>query len=198
MAKELLNQHIWSNDKHVPSGGIEGQVVVKSVSGPQWGEPYSAPTGAVDYVATKTPPLGYLKADGSAVSRETYSDLFNVLCPVQIFSVTIASPAVFTAEGHGLIADTPVRFMTSGSLPDYSSGINADSMLDRTFYVIAEDLTENTFKVSDTLAGQAIGTVGVEIGVHMLRSFRYGIGDEVGTFNVPDIEDPVLLVCIKY
>ncbi len=34
------------------------------------------PIGSIDYFATTTPPTGYLKADGAAVGRETYPDLF--------------------------------------------------------------------------------------------------------------------------
>ncbi len=34
------------------------------------------PVGSVDYFAMETPPVSYLKADGSAVGRETYPDLF--------------------------------------------------------------------------------------------------------------------------
>ncbi len=34
------------------------------------------PIGSIDYVATTTPPTGYLKADGAAVGRETYPDMF--------------------------------------------------------------------------------------------------------------------------
>ena len=34
------------------------------------------PAGSVIYHAANTPPTGFLKADGSAVSRSTYSDLF--------------------------------------------------------------------------------------------------------------------------
>ncbi len=36
----------------------------------------SFPAGSVIYHAANTPPTGFLKADGSAVSRSTYSDLF--------------------------------------------------------------------------------------------------------------------------
>lgn len=36
----------------------------------------SLPAGSVIYHAANTPPTGFLKADGSAVSRSTYSDLF--------------------------------------------------------------------------------------------------------------------------
>ena len=37
------------------------------------------PVGSVDYFAMETPPAGYLKADGSAVGRETYPALFAVI-----------------------------------------------------------------------------------------------------------------------
>ncbi len=37
------------------------------------------PVGSIDYFAMATPPAGYLKADGAAVSRETYPDLFAVI-----------------------------------------------------------------------------------------------------------------------
>ena len=36
----------------------------------------SFPSGSVIYHAANTPPTGFLKADGSTVSRSTYSDLF--------------------------------------------------------------------------------------------------------------------------
>jgi microcystin-dependent protein len=36
----------------------------------------SFPAGSVIYHAANTPPTGFLKADGAAVSRSTYSDLF--------------------------------------------------------------------------------------------------------------------------
>ena len=34
------------------------------------------PVGSIDWFATPVPPVGYLKADGSAVGRETYPELF--------------------------------------------------------------------------------------------------------------------------
>ncbi len=38
--------------------------------------PSGVPVGAIGYFAMQTPPAGYLKADGSAVLRATYPDLF--------------------------------------------------------------------------------------------------------------------------
>jgi phage-related tail fiber protein len=37
------------------------------------------PSGTVSWFAAATPPTGYLKANGAAVSRATYSDLFAVI-----------------------------------------------------------------------------------------------------------------------
>ncbi len=41
--------------------------------------PSGVPVGTVEYFAVATPPAGYLKADGSAVGRETYPDLFSAI-----------------------------------------------------------------------------------------------------------------------
>ena len=41
--------------------------------------PSGVPVGAVVYFAMQTPPPGYLKADGSAVLRETYLELFSAI-----------------------------------------------------------------------------------------------------------------------
>ncbi|WP_462370300.1 phage tail protein [Oxalobacter formigenes] len=41
--------------------------------------PSGVPVGAIGYFAMQTPPAGYLKADGSAVSRATYPDLFGAI-----------------------------------------------------------------------------------------------------------------------
>jgi phage-related tail fiber protein len=38
-----------------------------------------APPGAICYVCQSTAPTGWLKADGSAVSRTTYADLFSAI-----------------------------------------------------------------------------------------------------------------------
>ena len=47
---------------------LAGDGTFKYVSG--------VPVGTIEYFATSTPPAGYLKADGAAVGRETYPDLF--------------------------------------------------------------------------------------------------------------------------
>lgn len=77
------------------------------------------------------------------------------------FTVTIASPAVFTLTGHGLNAGDTVQFTTTGALP---TGLSVGT----TYYVISTGLTANTFEVSATAGGVAINTSGTQSGVHTL------------------------------
>lgn len=78
---------------------------------------------------------------------------------VGVFTVTIASPAVFTKATHGLVAGDAVKFETTGSLP---TGLTPSTV----YYVIAAGLTANNFEVSATLGGVAINTSGGQSGVH--------------------------------
>lgn len=77
------------------------------------------------------------------------------------FTVTIASPAVFTFTSHGLTENDSVQFTTTGALP---TGLVAST----TYYVIAAGLTANTFRVSATYGGSAVNTTGSQSGVHTL------------------------------
>ena len=88
-------------------------------------------------------------------------------------TITIASPAVITSSGHGLIAGDTFKLTTTGALP---TGITAGT----TYYVIATGLTSNTFQFSATSGGTAINTSGSQSGVHkltMLTPFFVGIND---------------------
>lgn len=134
----------------------------------------------IKYVATTTAPSGWLKCNDTAVSRTTYADLFNAICPAQTFTVTIASPAVFSATAHGLSVGDPVRFSTTGALP---TGLSAST----TYYVISAGFTANAFQVSTSVGGGAVNTSGTQSGTHTLRPFYFGVGDGSTTFNVPDL-----------
>lgn len=79
------------------------------------------------------------------------------------FTVTIASPGVFTFTGHGLGAGDKVTFSTTGALP---TGLTAGT----TYFVIATGLTANTFQVSATEGGSAVNTSGTQSGTHSLVS----------------------------
>lgn len=79
------------------------------------------------------------------------------------FTVTIASPAVFSREGHGLYAGVPVKFTTTGALP---TGLSAGT----TYYVISAGLTADAFEVSTSRGGSAVNTSGSQSGTHSVTS----------------------------
>lgn len=80
------------------------------------------------------------------------------------FTVTIASPAVFTSSGHKLSVDQPIRLETTGALP---TGLSTGT----TYYVISAGLTADTFQVSTVKGGSAVNTSGSQSGTH---SFQWG------------------------
>jgi microcystin-dependent protein len=146
------------------------------------------PTGAVEFFAMSTAPSGWLKADGSAVSRTTYAALFAALVTnegltSQTFTVTIASPAVFTKTAHGFIGGERVRLSTTGALP---TGLNTTT----DYYVIY--VSANTFQVSTTYNGAAVNSSGTQSGTHSYLQSRWGLGDGSTTFNVPDLRGEFL------
>lgn len=79
------------------------------------------------------------------------------------FTVTIASPGVFTLVGHGLAVGTPIQFATTGALP---TGLAA-----ATTYFIKTAPTADTFTVAATPEGTAINTSGGQSGTHTLVQF---------------------------
>lgn len=94
------------------------------------------------------------------------------------FTVTIASPAVFTMANHGLAVNDTVRFETTGALP---TGLVANT----TYHVISAGLTTNAFRVSTSQGGAAVNTSGSQSGTHTLwsltaRNIASGNGSMVG------------------
>lgn len=77
------------------------------------------------------------------------------------FTVTVASPAVFTLTNHELYTDDSVILETTGALP---TGL----AIDTTYYVIPNGITPNTFQLSTTKGGNAIVTTGTQSGTHTL------------------------------
>ncbi len=75
-------------------------------------------------------------------------------------TITIASPATVTAAGHGLANGKRVQFTTTGALP---TGILANT----TYFVI--NAATDTFNLSTTQGGAAIGTSGGQSGSHIVR-----------------------------
>lgn len=79
------------------------------------------------------------------------------------FTVTSASPAVFTCTDHNLYPGDEVVLATTGAL---YTGLAADTA----YYVIQNGLTSSTFELSasktSTYDGTAINTSGSQSGTH--------------------------------
>jgi hypothetical protein len=94
------------------------------------------------------------------------------------FTVTIASPAVITMNGHGLVANDTIRLETTGALP---TGLAAFT----TYHVLSTSITGNSFRVSTSQGGAAVNTSGSQSGTHTLwsltaRNVASGNGSVVG------------------
>lgn len=96
------------------------------------------------------------------------------------FTVTIATPGVFTKTAHGFIAGDALVFSTTGALP---SGLTAGA----TYYVIATGLTANTFRVSTALGGSAVNTTGTQSGTHTVTAQKRNV--TLGNTITVDLND---------
>jgi Flp pilus assembly protein TadG len=84
-------------------------------------------------------------------------------CTSNSFTVSIASPAVFTKTGHGFAAGDQVIFSTTGSLP---TGLSKTTR----YYVLSSGLTTNNFRVSTTSGGTAVNTSGSQSGTQFVAN----------------------------
>lgn len=103
----------------------------------------------------------------------------------QTFTVTIASPGVVTAAGHGFANNDPVALYTTGALP---TGLNTTGV----FFV--RNATANTFELSATSGGASINTTGTQTGVHSVGR-AYGISSSnfvYRTGNLPVLSGALL------
>ncbi len=137
-------------------------------------------TGTLSPYAGRTAPSGFLLCDGSAVSRATYATLKAIIAPSFTFTVTLATPGVFSATAHGLVLGDKVSLTTTGALPT-GLATNTD------YYVISAGLTADAFELSTSRGGSAVNTSGSQSGTHTLHVTNYGKGDGSTTFNVPDM-----------
>lgn len=143
---------------------------------------YNADTfdiGDVKWSARRLASTNWLRCDGSAISRATYAALFAAIIPsLGTFTVTLASPGVFTLTAHGLVIGDRVYLTTTGALP---TGLSAN-----TIYYVVSVPTADTFTLSASEGGSAINTSGSQSGVHSLHHCPWGLGDGSTTFNLPD------------
>jgi microcystin-dependent protein len=173
----------WINGLMGYAGGTTPSAPEKAAIQSALGITQGMPSGTVFYSASNTAPTGSLKANGAAVSRSTYADLFSALVTSagftsKTFTVTIAAPAVFTMTAHGFTGGERIRLSTTGALP---TGLNTTT----DYYVIY--VSANTFQVTSTLFGTAITTSGTQSGTHTYIQSLWGLGDGTTTFNLPDL-----------
>lgn len=137
------------------------------------------PVGTIIPCASNRAKTGYLKCNAASYASGTYPELFADLVKYATATMTIASPGVVTWTNHGLSANDPVKFTTTGALP---TGVTAGT----TYYVLSASITTNTFQISATPGGAAINTSGSQSGTHTAINAPYGCADNLGTFNVPE------------
>lgn len=92
------------------------------------------------------------------------------------FTVTSATPAVFTSVAHGLIVGDRVILSTTGSL---YTGL----AILTTYYVITAGYTADAFELSLTLGGTAVNTSGAQSGVHTFTTIGYGFPNGTKTVS---------------
>lgn len=104
--------------------------------------------------------------DYAIIRRNDILDTFGPLAGAT-FTVTIASPAVFSKTAHGLAAGDPIIFSTTGALP---TGLTAGTV----YYVISAGLTADAFEVSTSVGGSAVNTSGSQSGTHKYKAWKNG------------------------
>lgn len=160
------------------TGAASGNVL--TYDGAQW-EPVAPSTAALsaqyeDQKASGTAGGGAVSGAwyGRVLNTEVYDDI-GLSLRSSTFTVTIATPALFTWTAHGLVAGSPVVFTTSGALP---TGLTAGT----TYWVIAAGLTANDFEVSATQGGAAVNTSGSQSGTHTATASVLSLA--AGTYEV--------------
>lgn len=96
----------------------------------------------------------------AATVRYDESGLITTVAESFTGTVTIASPGVWTATGHGLQNNACITLSTTGALP---TGLTAGTK----YFIVSR--AANTFQLATSPAGTAIITTGSQSGVHTVR-----------------------------
>lgn len=99
--------------------------------------------------------------------------------PIQTFTVTIASPGVFTCNSHGLRNGDVVVLTSTGALP---TGLTTSPTTAATQYFVI-NAAANTFNLSTTLNGTAINTSGSQSGTHTIHSHAKNVSATLALDN---------------
>jgi hypothetical protein len=140
-------------------------------------------SGQIAYFAVSSPPVGWLKCNGSTISRTVYSNLFDAIIQRSSVTISIATPVVITWNNHGRSIGDTIYFTTTGLLP---TGITANTT---PYYIISTGFTSNSFRISASAStsGTAVNTSGTQSGTHTAWNAPFGFGDGTTTFNIPDL-----------
>lgn len=145
------------------------------------------PIGTISSFAGSRVQTGYLLADGSAVSRTTYSSLYAWMCP----TITQTSTATFTVasnlvnwSGHTFSNWDRVVFSTTGALP---TGVSIGNGVTGTTYYVRDVVAGVSFKLATTVGGTAVAMSGTPTGNTTILGFGFGLGDGSTTFTLPDL-----------
>ncbi len=119
------------------------------------------PTSGTVYIATTKPNQSVITATytGNLLNSNILTGVTGITRSIGTFTVTLASPGVFTIANHGLIAGDIISFTTTGALP---TGL----AIGTAYYIISTGLTASQFQVSLTLGGTAVNTSVSQSGVH--------------------------------
>jgi hypothetical protein len=132
----------------------------------------SIPAGTVIESANLTAPTGWLSCNGAAVSRTTYSTLYDAITASRgTVTITSANPGVVSLTGHGLSTGACIELTTTGTLP---TNLSANT----NYYIIyvGEDTFRLATSAANAIAGTAIDTSGGSpSGTHTLRYCPFGI-----------------------
>lgn len=128
--------------------------------------------GDIKESARLTPSPGWLSCNGDAVSRTTYSNLYNAITANKgTVTITSANPGVVSLTSHGLSTGSCIELTTTGTLhTNLSPNTN--------YYVIYVDADSFQLATSaaNAIAGTAIDTSGGSpSGTHTLRHCPFGI-----------------------
>lgn len=98
--------------------------------------------------------------------------------PSSVVAISVADPGVITWNAHGLAADQPVVFTTTGTLPaGLSPGV--------AYFVVSAGLTANAFSVAATAGGAPIETTSAGTGAHTASAPPAGMTDMFYGFALP-------------
>ncbi|MFG1210944.1 phage tail protein [Xanthobacter flavus] len=139
----------------------------------------TTPAGTIAPFAGVRVPTGWLRCDGASYLATAQPALFAALVVSSNVTITIGANATIGWANHGLGADYPVKFTTTGTLP---TGITAGT----TYYVLADSLATNSFRVSTTPGGAPITTSGSGGGTHKAICAPSGCINDLTSFNVPE------------